>query len=155
VTHRSDNSYLIGAPDAGTFFYGSKDDAGKAVLELLNPISIRTNLEYGGLILSTPDGQYVYTDPTKGKSDEWEAGFLKPKELDSYNYVGIYHTHGGHAAPSMAGRYYNDPNIFSAQDIAKADELNDKYNGFTSYLGTPNGINWEYDPLSGLKPFPF
>ena len=103
----------------------NQQDAAFLVLNNINPISVKENREYGGLIVRNQDGSFGSTKPIPGDvssvriPDDIAPAFTVP--------TAFYHTHGG-----------PDPNFdnenFSPQDISIAIATNRD-----SYLGTPDG----------------
>ena len=91
--------------------YETQDAAARAALSEANPISIRDNLEYGGLIYRDDSGRYAYTGPIRG-SEQGVNPFNAPIP-EGTMLVGDYHTHGDYSIfDSSGGRvrtsYIND-----------------------------------------------
>ena len=110
--------------------FEGQHDAARAVLNEINPKSVRENREYGGWVLRSGDNTYGYTSPVKGDIDSVSLG-NKPG-----NASATYHTHGG---PDP--RYDNEH--FSPQD-----KRSDDYFRVDGYLGTPAGAFLFYDHQS-------
>ena len=107
--------------------FAGQHDAARAVLNDVNPKSVRENREYGGWIVRSNDNTYGYTSPIKGNIDSVSLG-NKPG-----NAAATYHTHGG---PDP--RYDNEH--FSPQD-----KRSDNFFRVDGYLGTPAGAFLFYD----------
>jgi RHS repeat-associated protein len=131
-------------------------DAAKAALSQANPISIKENQEYGGLIYKDSAGSYGFTGPITGGSNGVDP-FDAPIP-DGTTLVGVYHTHGDYSilGPDLESIRTSDP----AQDCCHSDSfstddkrLSNLYGSgipeFKSYLGTPSGIFRVYDPATG------
>lgn len=99
--------------------------AARAVLNKVNPKSVKENREYGGWVYETPDGNYTSTTPVAGTIDSVEIPFsLIPS---GGRPLASYHTHGADDP-----RYLNEQ--FSGADIASNLSID-----LDGYLGTPAG----------------
>jgi RHS repeat-associated protein len=146
-----------------TEMYGSRDDAARAALEIVNPMSISGNVEYGGYVVKrNSDGKYGYTQPTIGGLD---GVTLNPDTVPtgSFTVVGDYHTHGnysdkqGNVVPKSQDSY--DADHFSPTDTQGNDKnwvkdrdekVLPKADWNAGYLGTPSGGIYRYSP--GIAP---
>lgn len=130
-------------------------------MKSINRKSISENKEYAGQIYKNPDGTYGYTDPVQGTGDESHpSSSPTPSGTD---VVGNYHTHGDYSvltdqgltrASSVPGA--GDPatidaeaDNFSNGDLQQYQQMNQRYPGFTGYLGTPSGNMRSFDPTTG------
>jgi hypothetical protein len=117
-------------PHKGGPCYGNLDKAAIAMVDRINPTSIKQNREYASwLTLWGNENCWSYTTPRKGGRYESDAG-PKPR-----NTLGQVHTHG---APEAA-----TDEQFSPQDMIKADGMR-----ITMYIGTPSGAVRQFVPCS-------
>jgi hypothetical protein len=146
------NGYLVGAGAVGAavaLSSGSSSTdtlvrsptqhaAARRVLNEINPVSVKQNLEYGGYVFRNPDGSYSSTTPIKGQA----ASILLPlpRDIVAPGSVGTatYHTHA-----AFDPRYDNEN--FSPSDIAA-----DVAFGLDGYLGTPAGAFKYHELKTGL-----
>ena len=136
--------------------HASQADAARAALNQANPVSIRENTEYGGLIYRNPDGTYGHTAPSKGTGTGFNPSAVSIPP--GTTLVGDYHTHGDYSTADASGNPVrtSDParddynsDGFSAADlrgIGNDGRGNPDYRG---YLGTPSGTFLQHDPHSG------
>ena len=112
--------------------YLTQDTAARDAIADINPISIRQNIEYGGLIYKTYYGTFSYTAPTRGTTATFDL-----KSQGSLNYVldrtAYYHTHGR-----------SDPR-YDNERFSDADRLVAESNNIDAYLGTPQGNLLKYE----------
>jgi hypothetical protein len=146
------NGYLIGAGAVGAAVAlssgssstdtlvrsPSQHAAARRVLNEINPVSVKQNLEYGGYVFRNADGSYSSTAPIKGQA----ASILLPLPGDviAPGSVGTatYHTHA-----AFDPRYDNEN--FSPSDIAA-----DVAFGLDGYLGTPAGAFKYHEVKTGV-----
>lgn len=126
--------------------FASPDEAAKAILEKANPLSMRDNLEYGGLIYKTKKGTYGYSGPTKGDEDgvnPWDGTADIPEGTKE---IGYWHTHGDYSVynsndeivrASDPKRDDFDSDHFSDPDIEVADYQAKDKDEYKAYVGTP------------------
>ena len=105
----------------------TQHEAARAVLNSINPESVRLNREHGGYIYRNADGSFSATTPILGEV----ASITLPNPVfitpGGTTTTASYHTHGG---PDP--RYDNEN--FSPQDI-----FSDLAFNLDGYLGTPGG----------------
>ncbi|MDE1476596.1 DUF4329 domain-containing protein [Xenorhabdus bovienii] len=124
--------------------FSSADDAARAALNKYNPMSLRMNKEYGGIIFKAKDGSYGYTRGMLGKSRTAPTFKETSKRLpEGSTPVGQYHTHGDYADDAFkrtnkAGDVHNSDN-FSPADIRIHNAASRTFPGFINALGTPSG----------------
>ncbi len=117
--------------------FETEDAAAIDALKYANPLSIRDNREYGGLVYYNPHNRRFYaTQPSRTSVDTWkEIGQMMPRNSTK---LGTYHTHGAYR-----GSASEDPasDRFSGNDLQYSFERDEK----VSYLGTPSGkyFKWE------------
>jgi len=146
--------------------YKTRDEAAFAALAKYNPLSIRDNKEYGGLIYKNADGTYGFTPPVIG---DYNGVKLRDIKLPQ-GAVGVadYHTHGdysdsdGNRTTKDLDRH--DSDNFSTPDregnttLWKIDRDYAKTLGTpqmdwnVGYLGTPSGVFKKYNP-GALPPY--
>lgn len=146
--------------------YATADEAAIAVLNLINPVSIRENREYAGLIYRLPNGRYDYTQP-RTQPGEWHRGNASLEGITipaGAVEVGCYHTHGDYtvlgAYDDDLGRHrdrrrrpgeqlysratpFGEPmtqeEFFSAPDVATINNRGRGNRDYRGYLGAPSG----------------
>lgn len=133
-------------------YYTSADDAAIAALDEANPISIRQNLEYGGLIYRLRDGRYGYTRPQRGTIHGFS---LSTVHLPTgTTEVGNYHTHGDYSQPNLTRPGYHRVRphqdttgslYFSGDDVLVARKRA-RIRSYRAYLGRPDGEYLFYEP---------
>ena len=153
--------------------YATADEAALAVLNLINPVSIRENREYAGLIYRRPDGRFDYTIPRTQPGD-WHrsnaslAGIeIPPGTVEA----GCYHTHGDYTMPgpydqtlrrhldrrrrpgeqlysrrTPFGTVRTQEEFFSSPDVATINERGRGNPDYRGYLGVPNGAIYSMAP---------
>lgn len=146
---------LIGAPNGP---FATADDAARAMLRAVNPLSIRDNREYSGLIYRGTDGNYYFTGPAPG-TDQGANPYRDAPAPPDTQVVGDYHTHGpyGIADPRTGACIpTNDParDDFNADNFSGDDKTGIAHDGrgtpgYAGYLGTPSGTFRKYDPATG------
>ena len=116
--------------------FKTQHEAAKHVSETVNPISIKENREYGGMIYQNKDGTYGYTAPIKGTLDGVDPG--GPSSVpEGTKAVAYYHTHGGDTLG------YDNENFSSVYDPISKESYGDipyaEANKIDGYLATPKG----------------
>jgi RHS repeat-associated protein len=76
--------------------FDSQDAAGDAALSKANPVSIKENREYGGLLFEK-DGQFGYTEPIPGEGTTVNPYDAIGSVPEGATVVGDYHTHGDYS----------------------------------------------------------
>jgi RHS repeat-associated protein len=136
--------------------YETQEAAGGAALSEANPLSIRDNLEYYGLIYREESGTYGYTEPIAGGVRGGEIGQLRAPE--GTTEVGMYHTHGDYSIGDELHGFTrtSDPSldVFDSNNFSRADRIaitNRSVGrpGYLGYLGTPSGHFRVYNPATG------
>ena len=117
--------------------YPTLDAAAANALNDINGQAIAENKEYSGTLYQNPDGSYSYT-PSSNNNEGW----VDEGPVNS-NTVGSYHTHGAVVPP-----YVMFSNYYSMADIGNAIGDGLYIPGWASYLGTPSGTFWRFDPNS-------
>ena len=142
---------VASCPIANTF--ATQSEAAKAALNSANPVSIKQNTEYGGLIYKDANGRYGYTTPSAGTGTGFDPSSVNIPS--GTTLVGDYHTHGDYSTADALGNPVRtaDPsqdafnsNHFSTTDLRgiEADAVGKP--GYRGYLGTPSGTFIQYDP---------
>jgi hypothetical protein len=137
--------------------YPSANAAAYNALTQANPLSIRDNTEYGGLVFKDQaTGRYSASNPTAGDGTTFDPGAVPvPKGAE---VAGDYHTHGDFSVQGANGKPVRtsnpalddyDSSNFSRQDTRgiKADAAGKPE--YTGYLGTPDGAYRSYGPVTG------
>lgn len=140
------------ACEEGGGAYTSADEAARAAMTAANPLSIRDNLEYGGLIYKTTAGRYGYTGNVIGNEDGVDP-WSGPSIPTGTKEAGYWHTHGDYSEiiggqiirSSDPTRDHLDSDHFSNQDIAVADRKAAGVGEYKGYVGTPSGKLRGYD----------
>ena len=131
-----------------------------AAIDLAQPYSNFTNLEYGGLLYGEVNKPtFGFTGPIQGTPTGLNLS-AAPAPLGA-TVVGDYHTHGNYSAPSTANpgsasrvqgfaqdRYNSDqfsPTDLQGIAIDAARSLTPQ--GYTGYLGTPGGLTLSFTPF--------
>lgn len=136
--------------------FATADQAARAALNIANPMSVRDNLEYGGMIYRDTHGNYWFTGPGVGT----DTGF-SPSSTPippGTTPAGDYHCHADYSVRDPAtGRAirtsdptrddYNSDN-FSADDRRGIANDAAGHPGYRGYLGTPSGTFRSYDPAT-------
>lgn len=117
--------------------YAVRNEAAFAVLNRINPESVRQNREQGGWIYRNADNTFGYTTPVHGTISSVNIGNPVTTVPGGTTASASYHTHGG---PDP--RYDNEH--FSPQDI-----LADDVSHTDGYLGTPAGYMKLHDYRTG------
>ena len=146
--------------------FATADEAAIAALDLINPVSIRQNREYAGLIYRRTDGRFDYTRP-RTQPGEWHRGNASlegiPIPAGSVE-VGCYHTHGDYTVlgpydkelgrhrdrrrrpgeqlfsrPTPFGEAMTQEEFFSAPDVATINSRGRGNPDYRGYLGAPSG----------------
>lgn len=126
--------------------FSTQSQAARAALQYANPLSIKDNLEYGGLIYRDASGQY-WSGPVIGS-----AAGVNPTSApvpSGSQKVGDYHTHGDYSVVDPVTQNAirtNDPkkdgynsDSFSKQDLKFIAQDGQGIPGYRGYLGTPSG----------------
>ncbi len=126
--------------------YPSLADAAIDAITDINPSSIRTGWEWGGIIFFNPDdGTYSYTPARTDCQARWVRSWLAWSRMPERAWpVADYHTHGKYLKPT--------DEQFSPGDIRASERI-----GLPAVMGTPKGKIWMYVPtneLSGQIGFP-
>ncbi len=108
--------------------YAVRNQAAFAVLNRINPLSVRENRERGGWVYRNADNTFGYTTPVLGTISSVNIGNPVTSVPTGTTANASYHTHGG---PDP--RYDNEH--FSPQDL-----LSDRLSQTDGYLGTPAGF---------------
>lgn len=153
--------------------YATADEAAIAVLNLINPVSIRQNREYAGLIYRRPDGRFDYTPPRTQPGD-WHRGNASLEGIEipaGAVEVGCYHTHGDYTMPgpydpeqrrhldrrrrpgerlypraTPFGETMTQEEFFSAPDVATINARGRGNPDYRGYLGAPSGAIYVMEP---------
>ncbi len=112
----------------GATRFAVRNDAASSVLNRINPVSVRQNIEHGGWIHRNADNTFGHTEPVAGIVNSVNIGNPSTSVPAGTTASASYHTHGG---PDP--RYDNEN--FSPQDL-----LSDRLAGVDGYLGTPAGF---------------
>jgi RHS repeat-associated protein len=132
---------ILNTDPTGWFPYTTKypnvDIAAVGAILEINPVSIREDREYAGIIFCNGDGSYSYTPARPGtrfgSSFHWEDMPIADRD----HLAGVFHTHG---AARWFGRWRGD------EDFSDADKGVASAFGIPSYLGTPRGAVKKCDP---------
>ncbi|GJL82156.1 MAG: hypothetical protein DHS20C01_17900 [marine bacterium B5-7] len=110
----------------------AQDNAGRTILNSINPTSVRQNREFGGWVYRNGDGTYGFTRPVAGTIDSVDIG---PKSVVPGGTLATasYHTHGG-----------PDPR-YDNEHFSSADIMSDTIQQVDGYLGTPAGRFLHHD----------
>lgn len=125
--------------------FPSSDAAALEMMTYSNPLSIKANLENGGLIFRDPDSdQFFVTTPMGGTLDGFNPGQVP--QPDDLTLVACYHGHADYSKADgsrtdKAGDEFNSDH-FSAQDKSLADR---GVWGSVIYVSTPSGDFRKYD----------
>lgn len=107
--------------------FETQHEAAEWILNKMNPMSVRKNVETGGYIYRTADGRFSVTEPFFGNHGNI---YFPPPETTvpaGTEVTASWHTHGA-TMPNIVSE------TFSPQDI----KLNQKFS-IDGYLGTPEG----------------
>ncbi len=113
----------------------AQHDAARGVLNNINPVSVRQNVEHGGYIYQAADGSYAATTPIRGEVASLSLPLPQFAIPSGTRARASYHTHGG---PDP--RFDNEN--FSPTDLESDAEFN-----LDGYLGTPGG-QFKYHEVS-------
>ena len=125
--------------------FPSSDAGALEMTTYSNPLSIKANLENGGLIFRDPDSdQFFVTTPMGGTLDGFNPGQVP--QPDDLTLVACYHGHADYSKADgsrtdKAGDEFNSDH-FSAQDKSLADR---GVWGSVIYVSTPSGDFRKYD----------
>lgn len=109
--------------------------AARAVLLELQPRSFSENREYCGYIGRMPDGTYMATEVTRGRTD---SCLSRGDESRFVEVTASFHTHAGFDWDA-------DSEVPSADDV-----LGDMEEGVDGYVATPGGRFWYIDGAQGV-----
>ncbi len=112
-------------------------EAARAALNLINPLSVRENLEYGAYIYRNPDGTFASTDAQQGTASSVSLPPLRLAVPTGSVGTASWHTHAG-----------PDPR-FDNENFSETDLESDRTQGIDGYLGTPAGVFKYHDVPSG------
>jgi len=116
-------------PVPRTVFSASEVAVARNAFAIIQPVSLRENVEYCGTIGRTRAGNLVATSAARGNANSCLAD--DPRELDVV--TASYHTHGG-----FDPQYFNElPSL--------ADVEGDLAEGIDGYVATPGGRIWFVD----------
>lgn len=121
----------------GTPRFAARNEAASSVLNRINPVSVRENIEHGGWVYRHADNTFSHTEPVAGTVNSVDIGSASASVPGGTTASASYHTHGG---PDP--RYDNEN--FSPQDL-----LSDRQAGVDGYLGTPAGFMKLHDLETG------
>ncbi len=112
--------------------YAQQPQAAFAILSLVNPISVKNNVEHGGSIYRNPDGSFSPSQlVVVGSPDSvaFNPHLLVPKGSRA---SAAWHTHGA-TTPGFVNEFFSPPdiNFFNFYQV-------------DGYLGTPMGRMFEY-----------
>jgi RHS repeat-associated protein len=124
--------------------FSTPDAAANDAMGATNPASISENKEKGGLIYQVGD-QFYATNSRDGTLDGFNPSDSIPDVPSNGTAVGDYHTHGA-TDPAY------DSEKMSDDDIAGTNTFNNAFPGWISYLITPTGKKWKYDPKNNPNP---
>jgi RHS repeat-associated protein len=138
--------------------FPSPGAAARDALTYINPISIISNREWGGVIYEM-GGCFYATQPAPGTGDHIKNIALGMERMPSDGTMtGDYHTHGPYAKHGPDGKpvptnsraqdEYN-ANNFSDTDKENSRTANSYYPNWNSYLGTPGAGLKQYNPTTG------
>ena len=116
--------------------YSSQHGAAYDATNSINPLSIRNNSEYGGMIYQNPNGTYSYTPPNSGGNASVNPGgpAACPSGTTPKAY---YHTYGAY-----------DPR-YDNENFSSADKNYANYYSIDGYVGTPTGDFKYYNSFTG------
>ena len=112
-----------------------QDNAAFAVLNRINPESVRLNREHGGWVYRNPNGTYGTTEPKLGSVASINIGDVPIP--NGTRRAASYHTHGG-----------PDPR-FDNENFSPQDLRSDRAADVDGYLGTPGGLMKHHDVETG------
>ena len=121
---------------------------GREALKEANPISIKENREYGGVIYQAKSGEVEFTKPVPGTDQHFEYKQAISLIPEGAKILGGYHCHGDYSIKGPDGRAVrtDDPkkDQFNSDHFSPPDKsvhiiANQKFPGWQSYLGTPSG----------------
>ena len=122
------------------------DAIARQKLNEINPLSIATDWEYGGVIYRDEKGAYGATGPrTSEEKHTVDVGLYEKNKgcPEGTTPVAYYHTHGKLSDPLDGGLRFNDEELIADDvDIARAHEID-------AYLATPSGKFLKYDHQTG------
>lgn len=132
------------APGTALGPFASADIAAIEMMHYSNPLSIEANLENGGLVFESADGQFFISTPMGGTLDGFNPGQVPQPE--GMALEGAYHGHADYTDGSgnrtdKSNDVYNSDH-FSQQDKRVADG---GYWGPVIYVSTPSGDFRKYD----------
>jgi RHS repeat-associated protein len=138
--------------------FPSPGAAARDALTYINPISIISNREWGGVIYEK-GGCFYATQPAPGSGDHIKNIALGMERMPPDGHMtGDYHTHGPYAKHGPDGkpvptssRAQDEYNADSFSDVDKANSriANSLIPNWQSYLGTPGEGFKQYNPTTG------
>lgn len=114
--------------DDGAQRFAVRNNAASNVLNQINPVSVRQNIEHGGWIYRNADNTFSHTRPVAGTVNSVNIGSPSTSVPRGTTASASYHTHGG-----------PDPR-FDNENFSPQDLLSDRLAGVDGYLGTPAGF---------------
>lgn len=108
--------------------FSVRNEAAFAVLNRVNPVSVRQNREHGGWIYRNADNTFGHTEPVAGSVNSVNIGNPESAVSAGTTANASYHTHGG-----------PDPR-FDNENFSPQDLVSDRRAGVDGYLGTPAGF---------------
>lgn len=114
--------------DDGAQRFAARNNAASSVLNEINPVSVRRNIEHGGWIYRNADNTFSHTQPVAGTVSSVNIGNPTTSVPAGTTASASYHTHGG-----------PDPR-FDNENFSPQDLLADRLAGVDGYLGTPAGF---------------
>lgn len=139
--------------------YANQRDAAIWMINEVNPVSIKENREYSGLVYQDKaDRKYYSSTPGKGSEQGTDPrkSYVNPDD----RVVGDYHTHADYAIFNPVTGIItatHDPlrDSFDSNNFSKTDKTGIEYDArrlrekdYRGYLGTPSGEIKEYNPYS-------
>lgn len=108
--------------------FAVRNNAALSVLNQINPVSVRMNIEHGGWVYRNADNTFGHTRPVPGTVNTVDIGEPSTSVPAGTTASASYHTHGG-----------PDPR-FDNENFSPQDLLSDRLAGVDGYLGTPAGF---------------
>ncbi len=107
--------------------FRTQNEAARAVLNEVNPQSIRVNREFGGWVFVNPDGSFASSTAVQGEAASVRLPDPSLSVPQGSRITASYHTHAAF-----------DPR-FDNENFSPRDLQNDRDLGIDGYLGTPLG----------------
>lgn len=121
----------------GASRFAARNDAAFNVLNRINPVSVRQNIEHGGWVYRNADNTFGHTEPVAGTVNSVNIGNPSTSVPAGTAASASYHTHGG-----------PDPR-FDNENFSPQDLRSDRLAGVDGYLGTPAGFMKLHDRRTG------